>query len=170
MTTTPRSKPFRSRGFTSAGSLVQGRVNKAGESRGFAISRLLTHWTEVVGPDIARLCEPVKVGYAPKGGFGATLTLLVKGAAGPLVQAQSETIRARVNACYGYNAISKIRMTQSAAAPGFAETQAGYTAKPKAPPVPDAEVTRATQDVTDPDLRAALAGLGARIKARPTKG
>lgn len=168
----PKQPPKRrSRGFASAGSLVQARINKAGESRGFAVTRLLTHWTEVVGADLARLCEPVKVGYARKGGFGATLTLLVRGPAGPIVQAQSEMIRARVNACYGYNAISRIRLTQSAAAPGFAETQAGYSAKPKAPPEPPPQVEAATQDITDPALRAALAGLGARIHSKtPHKG
>lgn len=166
-----QAKPKRrSRGFTSAASLVQGRVNQAGESRGFAVTRLLTHWTEVVGEDLARICEPVKVGYAPKGGFGATLTLLVRGPAGPIVQAQTEIIRARVNACYGYNAISRLRLTQSAVAPGFAEAQAGFASKPKAPPRPTAEVEAATQDITDPALRDALAGLGARIHIKSSKG
>lgn len=173
MSNPPRSRQpqkRRGRGFASAASLVQARVNKAGETRGFAVTRLLTHWPEVVGADLARICEPVKVGYARKGGFGATLTLLVRGPAGPIVQAQSEVIRARVNACYGYNAISRIRMTQSAAAPGFAEAQAGFAAKPKSPPKPTPEVAAATQDIADPALRDALAGLGARIHTKIPKG
>lgn len=172
-TSRPKKPSYRrSRGFTSAASLVQTRVNKAGESRGFAMTRLLTHWTEVVGDDLARLCEPIKVGYAQKGGFGATLTILVRGPAGPIVQAQSEVIRSRVNACYGYNAISRIRMTQSAAAPGFADPKTGFAhkAQPKPDPIATPEIEAATCDITDPDLRAALSGLGARIHTKTFKG
>lgn len=165
----PKARP-RGRGFASAGSLVQGRINRVSEGRGFSVTRLLTHWSDVVGPEMARLCEPVKVGFAPKGGFGATLTLLVRGPAGPIVQAQSEVIRSRVNACYGYNAISRIRMTQSAAAPGFAEPAGAFAAQPPSPPRPTPEVEETTRDVSDPQLRAALAGLGARIQSRQRKG
>lgn len=160
----------RGRGFSAAGRLVQDRIARAGESRGFSMTRLLTHWPDVVGADMARLCEPLKVGYAQKGALGATLTLLVRGPAGPIVQAQSETIRARVNACYGYNAISRIRLTQSAGSPGFAEAQAGFAAAPARPPVASPEVEAATAEVADPALRAALSGLGARIQSRKSKG
>ncbi|MBE3638769.1 DUF721 domain-containing protein [Mangrovicoccus algicola] len=163
-------KSRRGRGFASAGSLVQTRVSKAGESRGFAMTRLLTHWTEVVGEDLARMCEPVKVGFARKGGLGATLTILVRGAAGPIIQAQSEVIRARVNACYGYNAIARIALTQTSGYGGFAEAQAAFRPAPAAPPVPTPEIEAQTQGVTDPGLRDALAGLGARIHARQNKG
>ncbi|WP_138465289.1 DUF721 domain-containing protein [Poseidonocella sp. HB161398] len=159
----------RGRGFASAGSLVQTRISKAGESRGFAMTRLLTHWTEVVGEDMARMCEPVKVGYARKGGLGATLTILVRGAAGPIIQAQSEVIRARVNACYGYNAIARIALTQTAGHGGFAEAQAGFAAAPPPPPAPTPEIEAQTRDVADQALRDALAGLGARINARKHK-
>ncbi|WP_172328606.1 DUF721 domain-containing protein [Mangrovicoccus sp. HB161399] len=163
-------KTRRGYGFASAGSLVQTRIAKAGESRGFAMTRLLTHWTEVVGEDLARMCEPVKVGYARKGGFGATLTILVRGAAGPIIQAQSEVIRARVNACYGYNAIARIALTQTSGHGGFAEAQAGFRAAPPAPPMPTPEIEAQTESVSDPGLREALAGLGARIHARKHKG
>jgi hypothetical protein len=79
---TPRR---RSRGFERASGLVVDRVRKAGEGRGFAVARLLTHWSEIVGPETAALARPVRVSYG-KGGFGATLTLLAGGGAVPLVQ------------------------------------------------------------------------------------
>ena len=63
------------RGFKRASSLMQGQIRHAGEQRGFAVSRLLTHWAEIVGEDTARIARPVKVGYG-KRGFGATLTVL----------------------------------------------------------------------------------------------
>ena len=70
------------KGFARAGGLVQPQIRKASESRGFAVSRLVTHWAEVVGDDIAALCRPVKVGYGRQGGLGATLTVLARGAVG----------------------------------------------------------------------------------------
>lgn len=166
----PHRPTRRARGFAQAGGLVQAQIRKAGEARGFAVSRLLTHWAEVVGTDIARLCRPVRINYG-KGGLGATLTVLARGAAGPILQAQLPDIRARVNACYGYNAVAQIRITQTAAE-GFAEPRAGWGGQPDAAPVPAPEQHAAAADladgVTDPDLRAALAGLGARVLSRKT--
>ena len=170
----PTSQPSRprrrSKGFARAGGLVQPQIRKAGEARGFAVSRLLTHWAEVVGDDVARLCRPVRVGYG-KGGLGATLTLLARGAAGPVVQAQLPAIRDRVNACYGYSAVAKIRITQTASG-GFSESQTPFSTepKPKNTPAPEIHAAAATlaEDVGDPDLRAALAGLGANVMSRKT--
>lgn len=168
MTRQPSStgrKPRWSKGFTRAGGLVQTQIRKASETRGFAETRLLTHWADIVGPDVAALCRPVKVGYG-RGGLGATLTVLTRGAAAPMLQAQLPVIRERVNACYGYNAIARIHVTQTAST-GFDDGQTPFSTP--APPVRDLpaelppEAVRATDDVTDPGLRAALAGLGARI-------
>lgn len=160
----------RAKGFARAGGLVQPQIKKAGEARGFAVSRLVTHWSDVAGPEIARLCRPVRITYG-KGGLGATLTLLARGAAGPMVQAQLPAIRDRVNACYGYNAVAQIRITQTAA-DGFAEGQSPFDEKPKHPATPSQGATQAgaamTEDVSDPALRAALAGLGARVITKNT--
>jgi hypothetical protein len=84
MAKAPAPPTRRMRGFEAASRLVESRIRKAGEARGFAISRLLTHWTEIAGADIAAQCRPVKIGYA-KGGLGGTLTLLTTGAAGPML-------------------------------------------------------------------------------------
>ena len=92
-----------SRGFTQAGGLVDSRIQKAGASRGFANVRLLTHWEEIVGVEIARIAKPQKVSYARKG-FGAKLTLLAKPAHAPELQMQLPRIKERVNASYGYRA------------------------------------------------------------------
>lgn len=155
----------RGRGFRRAAALVQSRVQKAGESRGFAVSRLLTHWADIVGGDIAALARPVKVSYGRS--FGATLTLLTSGASAQMVQMQVPRIIERVNACYGYSAVSQIRVTQTAAA-GFAEPQAGYAPPPAREARPET-LSRARQtaaDVADPELRAALQALGAHVFSR----
>ena len=153
----------RMRGFETAAQLLAQRVRVAGESRGFAVARLLTHWAEVAGEEMARKTRPVKIGYG-KGGMGATLTLLTTGPYAPLLEMQLPTIRDRVNACYGYNAISRITLTQTAPT-GFAEGQASFDYAPKARPVPDAEARRAAEalaaEITDPALHAAVARLAA---------
>lgn len=155
----------RGRGFSAAGKLVEPQIRKVGESRGFAVSRLMTHWAEVVGEDIAAMCRPVKVGYG-RGGLGATLTVLSRGAVAPILQTQLPLIRDRVNACYGYNAVSQVRITQTSAV-GFSEHQVGFAPKAPTATETDPATTRAADDaasgITDPGLRAALAGLGRHV-------
>ena len=160
----------RGRGFQAASSLLKDQIRSVGESRGFAVARLLTHWAEVVGAEIAAIALPVKVGYGREG-FGATLTLLTTGASAPLLQMQLPKIREKVNACYGYNAISRIVVTQTSPT-GFAEGQVAFApaARP-APPAPAPEVIRAagalSGAVRDPALRAALEALGEKVLSRP---
>ena len=153
----------RERGFERASSLVAGRVRAAGEHRGFAVSRLLTHWTEVAGPDIARVSRPVEVTYGR--GLGATLTLLTTGPEAPMLEMQKDKIRERVNACYGYGAIEKIRITQTAAT--------GFGAPDAIPGRKDRDIRAARQisatakeaagGIQDEGLRKALERLGTNV-------
>ena len=136
-----------------------------GEKRGFSETRLLTHWAEIAGADTATICRPVKVGF-PRGGFGAVLTLLTTGAQAPMLQMRLPQIIERVNACYGYRAISRIDITQTAPT-GFAEGQAEFAPKPK-PRVQPSEQARTlareqAQGVGDEGLRRSLEQLAANI-------
>ena len=163
------SADHRMRGFEPAFGLMKDAVRAAGESRGFAVARLLTHWAEAVGEDMARKTRPVKIGYG-KGGMGATLTLLVRAAEAPMVQMALPQLKDRVNAVYGYAAVSHIHLTQTAAT-GFAEGQAEFTPAPKAAKQPDPATTAKAQavaeGVTDPSLRQALEQLAQNILTRP---
>ena len=137
-------------------------------SGGFAVARLLTQWAEVVGPDIAARARPVKMSYGREG-LGATLTLLVAGSAAPLVQMDLPRIREKVNACYGYNAVARIVLTQTAAA-GLAEPAAAFAHAPPAPAEPApairAAAAEAARDVADGGLRAALEALAQNVLSR----
>ncbi|MCB1391272.1 MAG: DUF721 domain-containing protein [Rhodobacteraceae bacterium] len=164
----------RLRGFEAAGGLLRDPIRKAGESRGFAVTRLLTHWPEVAGADLAPLCRPVKVSYAQQG-LGATLTLLTSGAAAPLVQMQADRLKERVNAIYGYAAIARVRVTQTSArgtAPGLAEAQRPFEG-PNITLPSGAALARAqrvvdglTEGVADSGLRAALDRLATQVLLR----
>lgn len=162
------------RGFERTSSLVAARVRTAGESRGFAVSRLLTHWAEVVGEDLAAICRPVEVSYA-RGGFGGTLTVLTTGAHAPMLEMQAERLRERVNACYGYAAVSRVRITQTAPV-GFAEGRADFSYAPTRPVAPAdppegarVQARAAAQGVADAGLRTALERLGGHVMAAQMK-
>ena len=144
-------------------------VRHAGEARGFAVARLLTHWAEVVGEDLARKTRPVKISYG-KGGMGATLTVLVKATEAPMIQMALPQLKDRVNAVYGYAAVNHIHLTQTAAT-GFAEGQADFAPAPKAAPRLDPAIAAQAQvvaeGVADPGLRTALEQLAQNILTRP---
>lgn len=154
------------KGFARTASLLTGKIRKASESRGFAQSRLLTNWAEVVGDDAAAISRPVEVSYG-RGGMGATLTLLTTGANAPILEMQKEQLRVRVNAVYGYNAIARVRVTQTAAT-GFAEGRVAFEHKPKKAakahdPALRAQATKSAEHIGDDSLRDALARLGENI-------
>jgi hypothetical protein len=171
MSRKPLSSPsteHRMRGFEPAFGLMKDAVRSAGESRGFAVARLLTHWAEVAGEEMARKTRPVKIGYG-KGAMGATLTLLVKASEAPMVQMALPVLKERVNAVYGYSAINHIHLTQTAAT-GFAEGQAEFAPAPKAAKATDPATRAKAQAVAgaveNQDLRAALEQLAENILTR----
>ncbi|SIS49192.1 DUF721 domain-containing protein [Paracoccus saliphilus] len=162
----------RKRGFEAASSLLAQRVQKAAEGRGFAVTRLLTHWPEIAGEQLARATRPIRISHS-RGGFGATLTLLTSGPAAPMVEMQLPQLRERVNACYGYNAIQKIVLTQTAAT-GFAEGQAQFTPAPPriaTPPDPQAEARahKVAAQFEDPHLAEAMARLALNLSSRKNR-
>lgn len=154
------------KGFQRTSTLLRDRIRKAGETRGFAVTRVLTHWAEIVGTDMASICKPVDVKYGRQG-FGATLTVLTTGAQAPMLEMQKEKLRERVNAAYGYNAIAHLRITQTAPI-GFADgqalfTPAGKTAEKTPDPVTQKEAQVMAAPVGDQDLRQALERLASNV-------
>ena len=166
----PFSRHSTTKGFARTSSLLRGRIRDASASRGFEQSRLLTQWEEIAGPQMASIARPVEVTYA-RGSFGATLVLLTTGANAPMLEMQKHALQDRVNAIYGYNAISRIRITQTAPT-GFSEGKVAFGAAPKketsTEPDPQARAQGEQQaaDVENADLRAALALLGANIMTK----
>ena len=68
----------RSKGFRRTSTLVDQKVRAVTGQRGFAETRILTHWDDIVGPETASMCRPVDVKYT-RTHVGATLTLLTTG-------------------------------------------------------------------------------------------
>ena len=87
--------------------------------------------------------------------------------AGVSMEMQKDQIRDKVNACYGYNAISRIRITQTAPV-GFSDGKARFKTAPKRTfpePCPEtaAKASAIACDIKDEGLRAALAAFGENI-------
>jgi hypothetical protein len=169
-------------GFKRAESLLTGQIRRVSEGRGFAQARVLTHWEEIVGAELAAVTRPVEVRYGRvvvngrrDDGHGAKLVVLTTGAHAPVLEMRKEEIRKRINAVYGYEAIRRILLTQTAPT-GFAEGQAdfchrGRPGKETAPPAEAVRTARAeTADVQDASLRAALERLGANVISKGGRG
>jgi hypothetical protein len=131
--------------------------------QGFAATGLITHWSDIVGAEIAAHAEPMRIQWprstsaeAPE---PATLVLRVEGPVALEIQHLAELIVERVNRFFGWRAIGRITIRQ---APLISRP------KPAPPPPPDPEVTArlaaTLTDIADDDLRQALARLGAAIK------
>lgn len=154
----------RMRGFEPASAALSATVQAAGARRGFAVSRLLTHWPEVVGADIAARCRPVRIARGRQG-LGATLTLLTTGAQAPLLAMALPAIRDRVNACCGWNAVARVVLTQTAAE-GFAPA-APLAPRPRPTAADLARAKVAAAGIHDDDLAAALRRLALNFHSRP---
>jgi hypothetical protein len=156
------AKPL-AKGFVQAGGLLGSRITESSKKRGFAETRLLTHWAEIVGAETAAIARPMNVSHSV-GGMGATLTLLTSGAQAPELQMQLPAIKDRVNACYGYSAISRIRITQTAAS-GFGEEPVAFQHR-EPDVIRDESINLSLAEIGDPGLRQALDMLGRNILAK----
>ena len=153
-------------GFKRTSALLERRIKDASQNRGFAQSRVLTHWSEIAGTDISKIAQPTSVSYSAQG-MGATLTLLTRSGHGPELEMQKEKLRERINAAYGYNAITRIKISHTSAS-GFAEAQTLFDPRPaSAAPGVDKKISEKAQKtaspVTDHDLRRALEQLGQNV-------
>jgi len=155
--------PMRENRFRALGGLAQrlatGIAEKRNKGRGASIGRLKAEWTTIVGADLARVTQPEALLAARQA--GRTLRLKVESAAALEIQHRSGQIVERVNAYFGHRLVEDIRLVQGAVVRRVA---------PPVEPPPDAETLRRLEsraaDVKDPELRAALVRLGARIAAR----
>lgn len=137
------------------------RLLKALDERfGQGPAALQARWREIVGDDIARRTEPVKLSK-PRGGGPGSLEIRVAGPAAALIQHQAPEIVARVNLFLGSGAVNKLRIVQ-----GPLRAPAARTVKPRLAPLPpldaarEAELLASLAAAPDGPLKAALLRLG----------
>jgi hypothetical protein len=132
--------------------------------QGFAGAELVTHWPDIVGPEIAALAEPLKMQWprssAQDAPEPATLVLRAEGPAAIEVQHLSGAIIDRVNQFFGWRAVGRISLRQAP----LAGKQAAQPARARIDPSRAAEEEERLQDIGDAGLRTALGRLGAAVK------
>ena len=156
---------MRKHGFKKATVLLKKNIQKVSESRGFAQSRVLTHWSEIVGEEISSVSIPTKVSYKTDG-LGATLTILTSGSSGPILEMQKEFIRTKINAVYGYNAVQKIKITQSSPLALIRKNenpQSVISKKNKRKVEISTSLEKAVNEIDDKNLRQALEELAINV-------
>ena len=85
--------------------------------QGFASIELVTHWEDIVGPEIAAHAEPMKLQWprqaTPEDAEPATLVLRVEGPAAIEIQHLAGVIVERVNRFFGWQAVGRIALRQA---------------------------------------------------------
>jgi hypothetical protein len=130
--------------------------------QGFASTELVTHWSDIVGAEVAAHCEPLRLKWARGGDVEApepaTLVLRVEGPIAIEIQHLAPVILERLNRFFGWRAVGRLSLRQAPLA-----RRAAPPPQPAADPQAAARLA-ATLEVADEDLRNALGRLGAAIK------
>ncbi|MDP6707039.1 MAG: DciA family protein [Alphaproteobacteria bacterium] len=126
--------------------------------RGLTETEVVFRWSAVVGERLAARCLPERLAFPREAGRGGVLHLLVEPAAATEIQHLAPTILERINTYYGYRAVDSLRLRQqplpeadmrpARRQPSAAERQA---------------LERELAAIDDPELRRALASLGAGV-------
>ena len=143
----------------SAGELVGAVGDPSFRRFGFVQGSIVSRWAEIVGERYAKASSPESIRFPAGKKAGGVLTLLVDGAHAPLIQHLTPLIVEKVNRFFGYAAINRIVFRQGKPAPRAAEPP-----RPQLRPVPK-ELGEGLREIADPELRACLESLAARIAA-----
>lgn len=142
-----------------AGRALNGFVRELDARFGQGASALSARWREVVGADIARRTEPVKL-VKGRNGAPSSLEIRVAGASAAIVQHQAHEILARVNLFLGADAVQKLRIVQG---PLRRSETAAAPARRRAQPLDaaqEAELLEGLSEAPDGKLKQALLALG----------
>lgn len=131
------------------GVLVRHSMKHISFSGGFPIAGLILNWRTIVGQKVGQISTPVAVTKPQRNAFesvssagkaGSVLRVLVQSAYTQIVHMQTPAIIKKINAYYGYQAITKIQIQQMSryrsarGGYGFAEAKQGFS-MPTAPAV-----------------------------------
>lgn len=127
---------------------------------------LQARWREIVGEEIARRTEPVKL-IKGRGGAPSTLEIRVPGPVAALIQHQAPEIMARVNLFLGDGAVGRLRILQGPLRP--LAQRPGPPARRRPPPLDaaqEADLAKGLAAQPEGPLKDALAALGRGVLRR----
>ncbi len=154
-----RTRPLR-RSPPAAGKSLAPLIKALDARFGQGTGALESRWPEIVGEQLARVSEPIKLSKG-RPGQGGALELRVVGPAAAFVQHQSGEIISRVNLFLGEGTVEKLRISQGPIKPRAARVQAQK--RPVERPLEaarDEALSQSVQPAAHDDLRRALLRLG----------
>lgn len=153
--------------------VAQQALGKVGQSFG----QVMSHWPQVVGPELAQKCLPTALNFPRGKNADAVLHLATNSANALELSYQIPLIIERVNSFLGYRAIAEIRLdhtqlpsSEYKVVNGSFRSGAGQSHATTPPvvrgntPVP-AEVCQVYSDITDRELREKLESLCRAVAA-----
>lgn len=126
---------------------------------GFIQSSVVSRWAEIVGPRYAAVSAPESIKFPHGKRADGTLSLVVRGAHGPMMQHIAPEIIDRVNRFFGYAAIVRVAIRQ-----GDVPAPAARKAPPSIRAVP-VELGDSLRAIADPEFKAVLEALAAGVAA-----
>jgi hypothetical protein len=134
--------------------------------QGFGGSDILMHWPEIVGVELAEHCHPLRLqwrrGSRETSKDPATLVVRVESASALRLQHMESVILDRVNTYLGWRCIGRLALRQGPLPQRARPAHRRFDVDEPAL----AEARRSVADLVEPDLRDALARLGARVLGR----
>ena len=152
---------WRGRGPRALAALLPKVAEPAVRKRGFSAVEVITHWTEIVGAELAADTAPEKLSFPRDARRQGTLHLAASGSVALELQHLEPVIIERINTYFGYGAVARIALTQGGAPRAPAprpEPENG-----KVPPARIAEINDSTDRVDAAPLRDALRRLGSAV-------
>jgi hypothetical protein len=129
---------------------------------GKGVDGLKGHWSEIVGQQLARRTEPVRVS-TPRGGGPGSLEIRVDGPSATIIQHQAGEILSRVNLFLGPGAVERLRIVQG---PLRNPVRAAHTRlRPKGPldAAREQELAEGLEGIPDGPLKESLRRLGREV-------
>ncbi len=133
--------------------------------QGFLEADLIDRWEEVAGPSLSQVSLPQKVVFARGETQQGSLHLLVSsGAAALALQHAEPQILERVNAFFGWRAVSRLVLAQG---PLARKAAAKAVVRRVLAPADEEALARELERVENPELKAALSRLGKAVFGKP---
>jgi hypothetical protein len=159
--------PKRPRNAAPLADLVGKTIGDAFARQGFAAVEIVTHWPEIVGEDLAKRSEPMKLSWPRRDDPDSVgvLQVRVEGAYALEIQHLQPVIIERVNRYFGWRCVGRLAIRQGPVAP-----------RRKRPPVRKepaaAEIEQSRRSIgifEDEALASSVARLGAFVRGRGKK-
>lgn len=106
------SKPYRAFGPRDISDLAGKLGGKVLRRHGFAQDKLITQWSQLVGPQFSDVSLPVKLSFPPNQKRGGTLTVRIEGVLATHFIHVQDVVLDRINSFFGYKAVERLRLIQ----------------------------------------------------------